>query len=311
MSQDQIILHNYPQSPVAEKVRVALGIKGLVWHSVEIPRLPPKPLLLPLTGGYRRTPVMQIGADIYCDSQCIINELEQRFPTPSFFPTKDGAFLWMLGRLIDEQLFTYTVKIVLGSGVATLPPEFAQDRGRLYLGPDWVQALQKANSELPHLVAQMAAYLSAIDSQIADGRGYLSGEAPAQIDAHLYHLIWFLRGRWDQGPKFLGAFTHLCAWEGRIQAIGHGHMSTLSGLEALAIAESASPKPLPPSDSDHQGLTLGKTVTICPDVDAGETPITGTVAHFDTHRVTLALQSADLGALQVHFPRSGYRVTPL
>ena len=81
MSQDQIILHNYPQSPVAEKVRVALGIKGLVWHSIEIPRLPPKPLLLPLTGGYRRTPVMQIGADIYCDSQCIINELEQRFPT--------------------------------------------------------------------------------------------------------------------------------------------------------------------------------------------------------------------------------------
>ena len=185
MSQEWIILHNYPQSPVAEKVRVALGIKGLVWHSVEIPRLPPKPLLLPLTGGYRRTPVMQIGADIYCDSQCIINELEQRFPTPSFFPTKDGAFLWMLGRLIDEQLFTYTVKIVLGSGVATLPPEFAQDRGRLYLGPDWVQALQKANGELPHLVAQMAAYLSEIDAQMADGRGYLSGEAPAQIDAHL------------------------------------------------------------------------------------------------------------------------------
>lgn len=23
---------------------------------------------MPLTGGYRRTPVMQIGADVYCDS---------------------------------------------------------------------------------------------------------------------------------------------------------------------------------------------------------------------------------------------------
>ena len=42
MSDSEIILHNYPQSPVAEKVRVALGIKGLPWRSVEIPRIPPK-----------------------------------------------------------------------------------------------------------------------------------------------------------------------------------------------------------------------------------------------------------------------------
>jgi glutathione S-transferase len=67
-SSSEIILHNYPQSPVAEKVRVALGIKKLEWRDVEIPRLPPKPMLTALTGGYRRTPVMQIGADIYCDN---------------------------------------------------------------------------------------------------------------------------------------------------------------------------------------------------------------------------------------------------
>mgnify|MGYP001801963333 CR=1 FL=1 len=75
----QIILHNYPQSPVAEKARVALGIKGLDWHSVEIPRLAPKPTLTKLTGGYRRPPVMQIGADIYCDSAVVIDELNRRF----------------------------------------------------------------------------------------------------------------------------------------------------------------------------------------------------------------------------------------
>jgi hypothetical protein len=26
---------------------------------------------------------MQIGADIYCDSQCIIRELQRRFPEPT------------------------------------------------------------------------------------------------------------------------------------------------------------------------------------------------------------------------------------
>ena len=82
----EIILHNYPQSPVAERARAALGIKGLSWRWVEIPRLPPKDDLTALTGGYRRTPVMQIGADIYCDSHCMLRELERRFPEPSFLP---------------------------------------------------------------------------------------------------------------------------------------------------------------------------------------------------------------------------------
>jgi glutathione S-transferase len=70
----EVIFHHYPPSPFSEKVRVAMGIKKLAWHSVEIPRIPPKPDLIPLTGGYRRTPVMQIGADIYCDTQCILGK---------------------------------------------------------------------------------------------------------------------------------------------------------------------------------------------------------------------------------------------
>ena len=61
----EIILHHYPQSPVSEKVRIGLGIKGLAWRSVQIPRLPPKPDLMPLTGGFRRPPVLQIGAALY------------------------------------------------------------------------------------------------------------------------------------------------------------------------------------------------------------------------------------------------------
>ncbi|OYW24006.1 MAG: glutathione S-transferase, partial [Sphingomonas sp. 12-62-6] len=67
-----IILHHYPRSPYAELVRRALGIKGARWHSVIIPNMAPKPELTPLTGGYRKTPVLQIGADIYCDTAIAI-----------------------------------------------------------------------------------------------------------------------------------------------------------------------------------------------------------------------------------------------
>jgi glutathione S-transferase len=60
-----LILHHYPTSPFAEKVRLIMGYKKLSWQGVTIPMVMPKPDLMPLTGGYRRTPVLQIGADIY------------------------------------------------------------------------------------------------------------------------------------------------------------------------------------------------------------------------------------------------------
>src|SRR5271167_178323 len=79
-----IILHHYEISPYSEKVRIGLGLKGLAWGSVEIPVIMPKPDLTALTGGYRKTPVLQIGADIYCDSQLIMRELERRHPSRVF-----------------------------------------------------------------------------------------------------------------------------------------------------------------------------------------------------------------------------------
>ena len=62
------ILHHYFNSPYSEKVRIQLAIKGLVWSSVVQPSVMPKPDRTPLTGGYRRIPVMQIGAEVFCDS---------------------------------------------------------------------------------------------------------------------------------------------------------------------------------------------------------------------------------------------------
>jgi glutathione S-transferase-like protein len=61
-----LILHHYDEAPFAEKVRLVFGIKNLSWRSVIQPAAMPKPDLMPLTGGCRRTPVLQIGADIYC-----------------------------------------------------------------------------------------------------------------------------------------------------------------------------------------------------------------------------------------------------
>ena len=305
----EIILHNYPQSPVAEKVRVALGIKGLTWRDVEIPRLTPKPMLTPLTGGYRRTPVMQIGADIYCDSQCIIRELEQRHPKPSLMPTSEAGLMWCLSRWTDGALFELAVKLVLSSAGDDLPRDFAEDRGRLYLGEDWAEGLKRANAQLPHLVAQMRAPLAWLDGQLRDGRKFLLGPAPAAIDAQIYYVVWFIRGRWDDGPSMLSEFSHLVRWEDDVRALGHGTTSAMSPKDAIARARSLEPVAntgVAPNDS--QGLKVGVSVTVHPDVDGGEQPVEGTVRFANAETIVVERTAPDVGTMCVHFPRAGYRV---
>ena len=305
----EIILHNYPQSPVAEKVRVAFGIKGLAWRSVEIPRLAPKPMLTVLTGGYRRTPVMQIGADIYCDSQCILRALEEHYPAPSLFPTGAEGLLWALSRWTDGALFDLAVKVVLGSAGDALPQDFAQDRGRLYLGQDWAEGLRTANAALPHLAAQIRAPLGWMDGQLADGRAFLTGDKPAAIDAQIYHLVWFLRGRWAQGPGFLSEFSQLTKWEDAVAALGHGSMTDMTAQEAIDCAAAATPQTRSHVDPlDPQGLDLGMRVTVSPDLDGGEQPVTGEIVLATRDTVAVRRVEAEVGEVCVHFPRAGYRV---
>lgn len=305
----EIIFHAYPQSPVAEKVRVAFGIKGLAWRSVEIPRLPPKPMLTALTGGYRRTPVMQIGADIYCDSQCIIRELDRRFPAPSLMPTADHGLMWCLSRWTDGTLFDQTVRHVLGSAGDVLDKDFAADRGRLYLGEDWAAGLKKAHADLPHLVSQMRAPLSWLDAQLADGRAFLLGEAPAAIDAQFYHVVWFLRGRWSDGPSFLSKFENLVQWEKNLAAIGHGTSSLMEGQDAITRAKGLNPTaPTGVAPHEPQGLEVGQPITISPDVNGGEQPVAGTLRYADAEIVVIERSAPDVGTVCVHFPRSGYRI---
>lgn len=307
-----IILHNYPQSPVAEKARVAFGIKNLSWHSVEIPRLAPKPNLTKLTGGYRRTPVMQIGADIYCDSQCILNALERLYPEPTFFPTSDPGLNWLLSRWTDGQMFDQAVKIVLGSAGDALPQDFAQDRGRLYLGPDWAAGLKAAGEALPHLASQMRGPFHWINSQLSDGRAFLLGDAPGAIDAQIYHVVWFLRGRWAQGPAFLSEFPDLERWEAIVAQLGHGNVSEMTPERAIEIAaESESITPEMVDSYDPQGLTPGMSVTISPDVDGGEQPVEGTIKAVSAETIAVTRQDADIGTVCVHFPRIGYKVSAI
>ena len=303
----EIILHHYPASPVSEKVRVGLGIKGLAWRSVEIPRLPPKPDVMPLTGGFRRTPIMQIGADIYCDSQCILRELQRRFPRPTFYPDGDDGLPWAINRWTDG-LFDVAVRLSMGANAAQLPEPFARDRVRLFFGPNG--DLNKVQADVPHAAAQLRAQFGWIDRRLARGSHFMLGPDAGLVDALSYYLVWFVRGRWQGGPALLSEFAALEAWERRVKAIGHGKASAMSSGEALEVARANQPATSEQSDpKDPQGLKPGQMVSVVADLDSGEAPVVGKVRFIDRDSIAILREDARLGAVCVHFPRVGYRVT--
>ena len=57
------------------------------------------------TGGYRRIPIMQIGAYIYCDTSCILYNLEKLYPDPTFFPQPLSGISSLLGSWSDIYFF--------------------------------------------------------------------------------------------------------------------------------------------------------------------------------------------------------------
>ena len=121
-----LILHHYWESPYAEKIRRVMGMKKLAWRSVIIPMVMPKPDLTALTGGYRKTPVLQVGADVYCDTDLIARTIDRLHPEPSLFPDASGPLCLMLGAWQSE-LFWLAVREV-GMRAPIFPPGFLEDR---------------------------------------------------------------------------------------------------------------------------------------------------------------------------------------
>lgn len=305
-----IILHHYPPSPVAEKIRKGFAIKNLAWVSVVENRLPPRPELFAMTGGYRRIPVMQIGADLYCDTQVIFRELEERYPKPTFFPFSSNGIPFALSRWTDGELFTTAFRMVLAPTYQNLPPEFIADRGRLYLGKNYDMAKEAA--DMPHILAQFRAQIGWLEERLSSTGPYLLGDQPGMPDLLIWYLVWFIRQRAENAAAILSEFQLLNLWETRMDALGYGTQTEMTGADALTIARNAAPQTLQAEDPlDPQGLKPGMRATIEPLTESGEKPISGTIRAVGRDRVVLIVTSDECGETAVHFPRVGYRVTPL
>ena len=303
----EIILHNYPNSPFSEKIRVAFGIKKLSWRSVVQPVIMPKPDLIPLTGGYRKIPVMQVGADIFCDTQIILRELERLHPTPSLSPQNKGA-PYGLGFWADRQIFQAAVAVIFGEIGDMVPEDFKKDRAAMSGGGFSAEALKAA---VPLMRDQYRAHTKFLSDQLEDARPFWGGQQAGLADIHAYMNPWFIRNALPHRAKeLMEEFPLVAAWYERVHAIGHGTPKDMTPKEALAVARDAVSEARPAHDPyDPQGRKPGDRVKVSAD-DYGRDPIAGEIVFSNAHEIAIRRSAPEVGEVVVHFPRAGFAVTP-
>ena len=186
----ELILHHYPESLFSEKARAMLNARRLPWRSVIIPMIMPRPDTIPLTGGYRRTPVLQVGADVYCDTALIAAYLDDKGAGPTLFPAATRVAANTLARWVDTELFWAAVTLRfqpsnMGSFFAN--PEaaaaFAADRA------NFSQGASVRRVPIQEALPRYQVFLAEFEAQLSDGRRYLFGADWTIADFSAYHVV--------------------------------------------------------------------------------------------------------------------------
>jgi glutathione S-transferase len=306
-----LILHHYPSSPFSEKIRLALGYKKLAWQSVTIAPIMPKPDVVALTGGYRRTPILQVGADVYCDTALICDVLEHVEPEPTLYPPALKGVSRVFAQWADSTLFWAAMAYNLQpKGAAHVfrkaPPEaakaFGEDRKAMSVG---MLRLRPADA-----TSAYRSYLRRI-AHMVEEHDFLFGAYPCVADFATYHSLWYTRVQVPPLAEILNATPAVSEWLDRMAAIGHGTPSNFDPADAITVAHGAEPMPpgrnllIDSAFQDDHGIALGAPVTVTAE-SFGPEPTAGTLIAATRTHYTLSREDSRAGTVHVHFPRVGY-----
>lgn len=302
----QIILHHYPTSPFAEKIRLILGYKQLAWHSVIIPMIMPKPDLTCLTGGHRRTPIMQIGADIYCDTSLIADVLEKLKASPSLYPAPVNGASRIVAQWADSLVFPAAMAYNFQpAGVAEVFAGAPEEAIKAFVADRTAMRGGAPRMSLGEGRSTYKSYLRRLSDMLTE-HPFLMGHAPSIADFSAYHPLWFTAERTPCLAGILDATPLVKDWMARMKAIGHHTVSKLAAAEAIEIAKQSTPADVSSNAfiNEHD-IALGTEVVITAD-NFGLEPTHGILVAASKTRLTLRREDERTGTLHVHFPRNGF-----
>ena len=303
---NELILHHYSGSPFSEKVRLVLGMKRLHWRSVDVPVMLPKPDVVALSGGYRRTPFMQLGADVYCDSALMCRVIDRLASEPPLYPEATRGLDEIVAQWADTSFFWTAVPFTMQpAGVAHIfagaPTEFlrAFSADRAAMNPSMRRA------PLTDYAAHLHVYAGRLETMLGDSRPFLLGALPSIADFSAAQSIWFVR-RAPPLAKHLEPFAHVAIWYERVAAFGHGHSEPLSAAAAIELARTASgfaPCTVAPDAGIEAGTHVGVVAA-----DYAHDEVAGKLVGLDADEVVVERRDDRAGTVHVHFPRIGFHV---
>jgi glutathione S-transferase len=249
---------------------------------------------------------MQIGADIFCDTRCILRELERRVPQPSLYPEGGNGLADMIAAWANRELFAASLGLVFGLHGDRFPLELHADRARFTAGRFDGWNSEKMRTRIVDLRRQLTTQCGCWIEQTLS-HDFLLGDAPSLADLAVYHPLWYLRGNLETDSG-LDGYPRLRTWMARMDAIGHGTVQELAPEDALAIARDAVPAAIPRNKIDAANpWQPGMRVMVTPD-DWGFDPVEGEIVGIGTDTIALSRNDLAVGAVTVHFPLRGFEV---
>lgn len=304
MTATPIILHQYDISPFSQKAQKMLALKGLSWTSVEMPMIAPKPHVEALTGGYRGTPVLQMGADVFVDNWMIARALDDAAPDAPAInargPLSDGAlYAW------GERLFTPLLHSALAAYQSQWDADFLADRKRVF--PDVDFDMLAAGDLDRH--SQVRAYLGAVEAELALCGNYLGGEHADSWDIHVWGMVWMIHSALPDLVPIVEGYSGVVAWYERMVALGTGARTDAEIAVAWESLNAAEPRALPTTAADEPlKAWLGQSVQISAG-SADRGGARGRLLAIDHEQVVLAVTPIEGVDAQVWFPRFGYHLS--
>ena len=301
-----IILHHFDASPFAEKIRLVLGFRDIAWLGVQIPMVMPKPDVVALSGGYRKTPLLQIGADVYADTALIARVLDGLGSGPTLYPAA-APLAPAMAQWADWQLFWAVVDFASQPAAAAhrwrdTPPEVVAA-----IVADRTPFRAKVPRQTPaDASANLQPMLTLLGAQVDDGRHFLFGMLTI-ADLAVAHCLWHLRRAGPVADAALAPHPKLLRWHDGLLARGHGRWREIPSAQALAIAAGAT-QHAACSVLPGLGFELGQRVSVAA-TDYGTDAVGGTLVGLTPQEVVIERSDARAGTLHVHFPRHGFHIT--
>jgi glutathione S-transferase len=281
------------------------GFKRLAWRGVEIPSVMPKPDMVALTGGYRKTPVLQIGADIYCDTALIAQVLEAQQPQPSLYPT-DRPLAVALAQWADSYLFQESVVWAMQpAGIPAILAASSPDQLKAFAADRAAMRGAFPRPTLSDGAAQLRTHLSAFEAQLGKGGPWLFGASGCIADFSVAHCLWFIR-RATPVASLLGDYPAVSSWLDKVLAIGHHEHKAMNSADAIAVA-AARTTHVPAAVAAGQGFEAGEAVTVAA-TDYGSDPVAGTLVGLSNAESVIKRVDSRAGTVHVHFPRFGFQI---